>query len=480
MGIVFTPVYIKQLGIEAFGLIGFFVVLQAWLSILDIGMTPTLNREVARYRTGAHHPQFILDLVRTFEILCAGLALITSSVLYLTSDWITAHWLNSTTIPAEAVSKSMTLIGLVISLRLFEGLYRGGLLGFEKHGWLNIALATLATFRGLGAVVVLAWLSPTIHAFFLWQVFISFATVLIFSWALRRNLPSTKTRASYSSQSLRVVWKFSSGIFVTSILALLLTNTDKLLLSKLLSLEEFGVYTFSFVVAGVLSIFIGPISQSYYPRLTGLAARGDERAVATAYHQGSQLMTIMLVPAGLLLVAFSHTIVLIWTGNLFLAESASGIVSVITLGTILNGLMHIPYMLQLANGWPTLAARANFAAVLALVPAIIFVVPIYGALGAAWIWCALNAVYILVSIPLMHVRLLRGHAIDWYIRDTLYPSGIAALAIIVSKQLQPQELSELGRVIWILGTGTVAFLGAAWSSSHFRKYLRAIYSRRFY
>lgn len=45
IGLVFIPVYIRYLGIEAYGLIGLFAVMQAWLVLLDMGMTPTLTRE---------------------------------------------------------------------------------------------------------------------------------------------------------------------------------------------------------------------------------------------------------------------------------------------------------------------------------------------------------------------------------------------------------------------------------------------------
>ena len=54
MGLVFIPLYIKYLGIESYGLIGLFGVLQAWLSLLDMGMTPTLSREMARFTAGTH------------------------------------------------------------------------------------------------------------------------------------------------------------------------------------------------------------------------------------------------------------------------------------------------------------------------------------------------------------------------------------------------------------------------------------------
>ncbi|MFN9916356.1 MAG: polysaccharide biosynthesis protein, partial [Pirellulaceae bacterium] len=52
MGILFLPLYIQLIGIEAYGLIGMIALVQIWLGLLDMGMGPMLNREMARFNTG--------------------------------------------------------------------------------------------------------------------------------------------------------------------------------------------------------------------------------------------------------------------------------------------------------------------------------------------------------------------------------------------------------------------------------------------
>ena len=44
MGLAFVPLYVKILGAETYGLIGVFAVLQSCVTLLDLGLTPTLNR----------------------------------------------------------------------------------------------------------------------------------------------------------------------------------------------------------------------------------------------------------------------------------------------------------------------------------------------------------------------------------------------------------------------------------------------------
>src|SRR5258708_11875863 len=42
------PIYVRLLGIEAYGLIGFFVALQATVQVLDLGVSATVTRELAK------------------------------------------------------------------------------------------------------------------------------------------------------------------------------------------------------------------------------------------------------------------------------------------------------------------------------------------------------------------------------------------------------------------------------------------------
>ncbi|WP_241194036.1 hypothetical protein [Pseudomonas synxantha] len=60
------PLYIKYMGAEAYGLVGFFTMLQAWFNLLDLGLTPTIGRETARYRAGV---TTALDFRRLFRSL---------------------------------------------------------------------------------------------------------------------------------------------------------------------------------------------------------------------------------------------------------------------------------------------------------------------------------------------------------------------------------------------------------------------------
>src|SRR5438874_6860082 len=177
MGLAFIPLYIRYLGMEAYGLIGLFAVLQTALAILDLGMTPTLNREMARFTAGATTVVGIRDLLRSIErIVFSFAALIAITVLAL-SRYLATHWLNAQRLPLSTVATALAIMALVVALRFCEGIYRSSLLGLQRQVWYNTANAILVTVRNGGAVLVLALISPTFSAFFIWQAAVSAFTV---------------------------------------------------------------------------------------------------------------------------------------------------------------------------------------------------------------------------------------------------------------------------------------------------------------
>src|SRR5260221_11087056 len=67
IGIIMVPTYVKYMGAEAYGLVGFFAMLQAWFQLLDVGLPPTMSRETSRYRGGATDALSLRRLLRGVE-----------------------------------------------------------------------------------------------------------------------------------------------------------------------------------------------------------------------------------------------------------------------------------------------------------------------------------------------------------------------------------------------------------------------------
>jgi O-antigen/teichoic acid export membrane protein len=474
MQLVFIPLYIKYLGMEAYGLIGVFAILQAGLVFLDIGMTPTLNREMARFAAGAHTPLSIRELLHSFEMICLGIAFLIVISIWVTSGWFAQHWLRAENLSVDTVTEAIVIMGLVAALRFIESIYRGAILGLQTQVWLNVVTSIVATARGLGAVGILVWVSPSIEAFFLWQGFISVISVILLAHRVHSALPDVFQPVRFSTRALSQVWKFARGMIITTFLSLMLTQVDKILLSRVLNLQDFGAYILAAAVASALSLIVAPLAQSYYPRFTELLTRNDIEGLIAAYHQGCQFMTIILIPAAMILMFHGETVLFLWTGNAELAVNSAPLVTLLALGTAFLGLMNIPYMLQLTYGWTTLAAKANAVIVVLLIPILLWAAPRYGATGAAWVWLAITSSYILFIIPIMHRRLLPKEMWKWYWRDTAMPAIAAACVAYLGGWIQLNDYSRLEQVAWLITVSLFSLLAALISTLNFQKMLSKI------
>lgn len=430
MGLAFIPVYIRYLGVEAWGLVGFMSMLQAWFTLLDMGLTPTLSREMARFLAGAHTAQSIRNLLRSLEIIYGGVAVTVVGVVWLIAPWIAAHWLGASKLSLASIMQAISIMGFVLAMRMVEQVYRGAIQGLQRQVWLNGAQSVLATLRWAGAVGVLVWVVPSIEAFFLWQGLVSLLTVVIFARQTYRWLPNGERAACFDLAAVVGVRSFAGGMAATALLSIMLTQVDKLMLSRLVSLEDFGYYTLAATGSSSLYFLASPISSALFPRLTELVAKKEQILLIEAYHRTSQGLATVLVPSALIIAVFSEPLLYVWTGNIKLSQQVAPLLALLTLGTMCNCFMHVPYTTQLAYGWTGLTVRINIVAVCVIVPAILWAVPRFGAIGAAWAWFVLNVSYVLISIHFMHARILPNEKWSWYWESVFKPLFIGSITVL--------------------------------------------------
>ncbi|MGO8822856.1 MAG: oligosaccharide flippase family protein [Desulfomonilaceae bacterium] len=449
MGVVFVPLYIKFMGIESYGLVGFFATLISMFSILDMGLAATMNREMARRSAIAGQEQASRDLLRTLETIYWIVAIIVGSVITALSFPIAKYWVNPDKLSVSDVQQAVMIMGLVVVFRWPFGLYQGGLMGLQKQVLVNILNSISGTFRGLGAVLVLWLVSPTIQAFFIFQIVVSAVETLTSAIFLWHSLPLSADRPKFRKAALLEVWRFAGGMMGINVVAMILTNSDKIILSKMLTLETYGYYMLAWTGASAISRLVGPIFTALFPRLSQLVASGNTKELTELYHKSCQFMSVMVIPAATVLALFSYQILLIWTGDANIASKTSLVMSLLIIGTACNGMMIVPYAVQLAYGWTSLAFWVNVVSIIILIPFLIFLTNHYGMIGGPIVWAVLNTGYVLISIRIMHWRILKGELWRWY-RDDMGRPLISSLAVVILlRAILPTQLTRFEYLIFL-------------------------------
>ena len=438
IGLACVPVYIHYLGIEAYGIVGFFVATQGLLQLLDMGLSPTINREVARYSAMAM-PAGAGNLLHTLSFVYWGLAIAIGVAMYFLAGPIAANWLQSRSLPRQTIEHSVMLLGLVIACRWPIGLYQGVLLGslrINVSSGINILMVSLANG---GAILVLANVSATLEAFFVWQAVVGLLYAIVMRHAAWRALAGPAA-PRFDAAELRRVARFAIGMSGIALSGIVLTQLDKVILSRLLPLDDFGRYALAGAVASGLYLILTPTFNIIYPRMSALVVKCDEPALIEFYRTGSRLLSAALFPAAATAAFFSAELLLLWTRDPQLAASAAPIASLFIIGTALNGCMHFPYSLQLAFGTTRLPLTINATLIVVMVPLTVLLALRFGAVGGAMAWVMLNFLYVVVGTWLTHRTLLRGLGMTWLMIDIAAPAALATATIC----LVGYEIRKLG------------------------------------
>jgi len=457
MGLVFIPLYIKFIGIESYGLLGIFATLQIVFALLDVGLGSTLTREMARLSVLPGKEQEMRNLVRTLEILYWSIAVLAGIAVISLSPLIAHHWIKPGKLSSQTVEQALLIMGFITVFQMPIGFYMGGLLGLQKQVMLNAINACIYTLSGVGAVLVLWLVSPTIQAFLLWQTLITIINALLLALFLWFSLPHSEDKVVFQRQLLKGIWRFAGGMSGISIFAVILTQLDKVILSKILSLEMFGYYMLASVVAMSLSRLITPVFISIYPRFTQLVSLNDQDGLIQLYHKSCQFMAVLILPVAIVIAFFSYEILLIWTQNPTMADKSHLVVSILILGTAFNGLMNPPYALQLAYGWTRLSFYKTLIAVILLVPLIIYMTTHYGATGAAIAWFVLNMGMFFFEIPIMHSRLLCKEKWRWYLQDVCVPLMVCTFVAGIGRFITTEPMEQYVILFYLFTISVLTF-----------------------
>jgi O-antigen/teichoic acid export membrane protein len=441
MSFLFVPAYLKFIGTEGYGLVGFFVVLSTTLSLLDGGLGVTATRQTASFaEADAEGKKHITSLLRTIEVLFWVMAALGGVAVALAAPLIARHWLNVEPARIPEVTTGLRLMAVALVPQFPIAFYSGCLLGLQEQVKLNVINATVATLRGVGAVLALWLVSPTVFTFLVWQCVVSTVTVLWLAFSLRQ-LIGGQHGSWFHFASLRLVGTFTAGVWGINVLGYLLTQIDKIILSMVVPIEVFGYYTLAWTLGTFAYRFVVPIFNAYYPRITQLVTQGEQVQLADLHHntellnvylKATRVMAIAIVPFSVWLAFFSRELLAMWTRNQTIAQESAGAMALIALGTMCNGFMHIPYGLQLASGKTSLAFWQNVVAVFLIAPLTYYCTIRYGLTGAALPWLLVNVGYVVISAQLMYRVMMRGAKWRWYTSSVLYPFLQATILIGLS------------------------------------------------
>jgi O-antigen/teichoic acid export membrane protein len=441
LGLISAPIYIKLLGIESYGLVGFYITLQATLQVFDFGISPTMTRELARFSVEEDGNKKSRDFVKSLELIYWGIGIGISLLLLVLSPSISHGWLNAKNISNDTLYFITLVITALIFIQWPVSFYQGVLIGLNHQTLSNVLLIFFNFLRFLVSLGVVFFIDSSIKYFFLSQLACSFIQIIASIIAVWVIVPKSETPARFDIEIVRTSAKFSIGIGGINILGLLITQMDRIVLSNILPLEQFGYYILASTIGKSISIVISPVFNYVFPKLSTLVAEKNEKLLSLTYHTSNQLMIVIAMPLALTITFFAPEILQIWTHNPAIVSNVSQATSILVLGTGLNSVMVTPYILHLAYGqtYRWFLMTMSFAGL--LLTLLLTIAPIFGMISASLIWLLINLLQIFVGIPLTHFYLLKKESVLALFSESVIPCVASVFVIFVLHSVQPIDKS---------------------------------------
>jgi O-antigen/teichoic acid export membrane protein len=467
VSIVILPLYIKYMGAEAYGLVGFFAMLQMWFNLLDMGLTPTMARETARFRGGATDALSYRRLVRALEGIFLVVALVGGGAMFAAAGYIARDWLNAAKLSIAEVHTAVQLMAAIIAMRWMCGLYRGAISGSERLVWLGGYNSFIATLRFVGVLLVLIFIGTTPTIFFSYQLCVAGVELACLSFYAYRLLPAIphNNRLPWSLEPLKPVLKFSLTIAFAASVWVLVTQTDKLVLSKLLPLAEYGYFTLAVLVAGGVMVVSGPVSGAIMPRMAKLEAEGNHTSLIRIYRQATQLVAVIASAASVSLVFFAEPLLWAWTGDKILSQRVAPILILYAIGNGILAVSAFPYYLQYAKGDLRLHMIGSALYMVLLIPSMIWAASQYGGVGAGYVWLSINLIFFVAWLPFVHHKFAPGINLQWYFQDILIIYLVAVIAGYSLSAVLPNMESRASQIIVVAGFGFLLVLAGSCAST---------------
>jgi O-antigen/teichoic acid export membrane protein len=317
VGFISVPLTVRYLGAERYGAWVTISTVMAWIALADFGLSNSLTNAVSEgYAQGRR------DLAQSYVAAAfwslAGVAAFLALVFF--SLWHTVPWervLNVQTLRARAeaapaVAVAFTIFALNFPFSLVSKIYGAYQEVSVANGW-NAA----GNILGLTALVTVTQLKGGLVSL---VIAVSGAVLLVnvvsAIWVFAWSKPWLRPRPDLVTwPALKRLTGLGGMFFVIQIAALVLFQTDNLIIAHYLGAAAVTPYSVTwrlFTCSMIFQLLAGP---SYWPAYTEAFSRGDQAWVRRSFRMNFKVTVISTALLGLPLIVFGRWIIGKWAST---------------------------------------------------------------------------------------------------------------------------------------------------------------------
>ena len=376
-----TPVVIRFLGAEGYGVLILVALIPGYLYFADFGMGMASTKFGSEaYAQGDQDKEG--RIVRTSALIAFlasvpfGLAIFIFSASIIELLNVPGHY------QADAV------LALRIASITFTVNFLNNIFNTPQLARLRMDLNTLVTsgFRILGIIAtpIVLYLGGGIVGAVLVLMIVSLLTLAGHMFISRRLLPDL-FGVTIDRQSIRPLIKFGGALAIAGIAAAMLLNVEKLVLTRVTSVQILAYYSVAFTFANMATMFSLAMGQSLVPAFSQLLSPEKKAQLNSLFSRAMRINIFGLLPVLTVLCVIARPFFTTWAGEDFGRESTWPFY-VLLIGLFFHLNAYIPAGILFAAGRTDIIAKMYWIELLPYLAATAFLTIRFGAMGAAIAW----------------------------------------------------------------------------------------------
>ena len=387
LALALTPILVRQLGIDRWGIFTLALALVGVLGMLDLGVGPALTRALSA-RIGAGEREGEAQLVASAIAVLGGLSLIGAAIGWFAVVPLVERVLN---VPASLHDETIAAMRALVAaapLVVVNAALWGVLAAHQKFRAANLVTMPVSIFYYLGPVLVLSVWNSLLGAM-LALVACRLVNTLSYLVLVRPLVPGLSFAGIRLRHALPLM-RIGGWMTFASALSQALNYADRFLVGALLTMAAVAFYATPLDLVMRFWIFPVAVAQALLPALASSVRTLSVETVALL-RRGVLLIGAIVLPASLLLALFAHPLLQLWLGATF-ADGSATVTRILAVGVLFSCIAFAPGSLVEAVGRPDLLAGFTLAQGLLFVPLSALLLTVMGIEGAAIAWALRSAV----------------------------------------------------------------------------------------
>jgi len=428
LSLLLVPFYLHYLGLESYGLVGFFTALQLVLAVFSQGISMAMQREVARRVVSPESAPTLLRLVRSFELVYVGIGLLAAIGMISASGYLSHQWIQLHELDARMVQVALIFISARIAASFPFGLYQSVFIGTQRQVLGNCIQVSGAALSAAGVIsAVLIW--RNIAALYAAEALVTLILILTQRTMAYRLLPESNSGPRFALSEVIALWKLSAGLIWTSGTGVLLTQMDRILIGKWFPASSLAVYNAGTAGGKLVGMVYGPFLTAVYPETCRLAGSGNREALTVHFLRNAGIIASLCMSFGVFLCFFARDILWVWTRNDVITREGPVVMAIYIAGNIAHSYASVFYLIQTAKGSVRYPAWFNTAALIWYPLTMMALTTRWGIVGAAVCWLIYCSTTLILLASTSFYHFLTPYAWLHYIRTLLWTSlvGVGAM-----------------------------------------------------